>query len=670
MVLLGWPTAVKPGHDYLSGHRPAIVPVTVQPEDWIGVYQSTFRQIRGPGHVAPVPPAHFVKEWDGIFAADLVTFQYSLAAGLRLGASTSFQLERAAADRYVREKYLDPCSEEERRDLYLLAWLAELGMPLAEELAPSRFQHSLRCGLIRSIYYGRLRDRVLFQSWHRSFSRLLLGCAPLAERKRRLCEAAASHPVWANQLANCLRQNSEDQLAVNVFEDALKRNPSLVDWLDESLNNGYWVFRQTKELFPTQWLNAITQVSKAKELDKLAAKVFKTPLTNLLTFFRLVWENADLQPVRDALVKALIADAKLPTEQSQLLAQAFATALGELATFLRFTERSVDLKPVHDALINALVADVKLPDNRSWLRAKAFITPLDFLAVFLRFTGQRVDFKPVYDALINALVADVKMPGPQSRLQVQASATRLNQLATFLRFTVQTKGLEPVQVALVQALATDVKLPADQSRLHAQAFATPLHDLVAFLRFTGQTEGLEPVQAALVQTLVADAKLPADQSRLLQVARNTKYENLRGFVKGVRAIPGLSAVADMVESDAFYAKTLRGEVQTLASVRVETSTPTPTPIPQPPQPLPPVDDLKPLQLRSQLVERIQIGIERVLTEAWEAVPDATPAEERFKVARRCAQESIARLSPHIKRQVGAHFNASNWEELKARNPKP
>jgi hypothetical protein len=303
------------------------------------------------------------------------------------------------------------------------------------------------------------------------------------------------------------------------------------------------------------------------------------------------------------------------------------------------------------------------------LQAQVFATPLGDLANCLRFTGQTKGLKQVQATLVQALATDAKLPADQSRLQAQAFATPLHFLVTFLQFTGQTKGLEPVQATLVQALATDAKLPADQSRLQAQVFATPLGDLANFLRFTGQTKGLEPVQAALVQALATDAKLPADQSRLLRIAQSTNYESLRGFVKGMRELPEGSVIVNMVESDADCAKTLRGKFQTIVFEEVETSTLPPSPFLQPSQPSPPTDDLKPLQLRSHLDERIKVGVERVITEAWAAVPDTTPQEERHKLARRCAQDSISRLSPHIKRQVGSLFHASNWEELKARDPK-
>jgi hypothetical protein len=218
-------------------------------------------------------------------------------------------------------------------------------------------------------------------------------------------------------------------------------------------------------------------------------------------------------------------------------------------------------------------------------------------------------------------------------------------------------------------LAADASLPADQSRLQAQAFATPLHLLVTFLQFNGQSAELKPVQDALVKALAADAQLPADKSRLIQLARNTKHEILRGFAKGARAFPGLAAAADLVKSDAVCAKILNGKAEKLAPEQVKMRNPIPLPIPQPPQSAPTVDDSKPLQLRSDLDERIRVGIERVISEAWQAVPHTTPAEERFKIARRSAQESIERLSPHIRRQVDAHFSTSNWENLKARDPK-
>ena len=60
---------------------------------------------------------------------------------------------------------------------------------------------------------------------------------------------------------------------------------------------------------------------------------------------------------------------------------------------------------------------------------------------------------------------------------------------------------------------------------------------------------------------------------------------------------------------------------------------------------------------------------RELTEAWDAVPPETESEDRFRVARWNADQSISRLSPNIKRQVRAHFETQKWEPLKARAPK-
>jgi hypothetical protein len=76
------------------------------------------------------------------------------------------------------------------------------------------------------------------------------------------------------------------------------------------------------------------------------------------------------------------------------------------------------------------------------------------------------------------------------------------------------------------------------------------------------------------------------------------------------------------------------------------------------------------QMSNQHEDRIQAGIERVINEAWKAVPPDTAPEQRFQLAIQKAGESISRLSPHIKRQVRAHFQTNNWEPLKSREPKP
>lgn len=87
-----------------------------------------------------------------------------------------------------------------------------------------------------------------------------------------------------------------------------------------------------------------------------------------------------------------------------------------------------------------------------------------------------------------------------------------------------------------------------------------------------------------------------------------------------------------------------------------------------PPPAKPAASVKPLQLRSELHERIRAGIEKVKAQAWNGVPADISEEERFKIARRNASKIISTLSPHIRRQVGAHFETKKWSPLKARTP--
>lgn len=87
-----------------------------------------------------------------------------------------------------------------------------------------------------------------------------------------------------------------------------------------------------------------------------------------------------------------------------------------------------------------------------------------------------------------------------------------------------------------------------------------------------------------------------------------------------------------------------------------------------PPPAKPAESVPPLQLRSNLEERIQAGIERVKAQAWKGVSSDIAEEERFKIARRNASKIISTLSPHIRRQVGSHFETKKWEPLKARTP--
>lgn len=78
----------------------------------------------------------------------------------------------------------------------------------------------------------------------------------------------------------------------------------------------------------------------------------------------------------------------------------------------------------------------------------------------------------------------------------------------------------------------------------------------------------------------------------------------------------------------------------------------------------PAESVKLQQLQGDLDERVKVGIERVLTQAWKTVPADISEEERFKIARRNASQEISKLSPSIKRQVGAYFETQKWEPLK------
>jgi hypothetical protein len=79
----------------------------------------------------------------------------------------------------------------------------------------------------------------------------------------------------------------------------------------------------------------------------------------------------------------------------------------------------------------------------------------------------------------------------------------------------------------------------------------------------------------------------------------------------------------------------------------------------------PTVDTRLQQPLSDFEARVKAGIERVLKEAWEAIPSDMGEEERYKVARRNAARAISRLSPHIKRQVSAYFETQKWRPLEA-----
>lgn len=75
------------------------------------------------------------------------------------------------------------------------------------------------------------------------------------------------------------------------------------------------------------------------------------------------------------------------------------------------------------------------------------------------------------------------------------------------------------------------------------------------------------------------------------------------------------------------------------------------------------------RLSGEHEERVKAGIERVLAEAWKAVPISTAQENRLNVAKLKAADVIKRLSPSIRKQVNSQFHAEEWESLKQRDPR-
>lgn len=125
-----------------------------------------------------------------------------------------------------------------------------------------------------------------------------------------------------------------------------------------------------------------------------------------------------------------------------------------------------------------------------------------------------------------------------------------------------------------------------------------------------------------------------------------------------------------------FLKTLLKPDQVSFNMLREFLDPAPSPRSRPKQYAPPpapqarqVADAKPVQLHSDFEDRINAGIERVLKQAWEAVPGETVDEDRFSTAKRKAVDIISRLSPYIRRQVASYFHSKNWEPLKSRDPK-
>ena len=77
-----------------------------------------------------------------------------------------------------------------------------------------------------------------------------------------------------------------------------------------------------------------------------------------------------------------------------------------------------------------------------------------------------------------------------------------------------------------------------------------------------------------------------------------------------------------------------------------------------------------LHLSNKFESQIEAGIQRVLTEAWLRIPLDSAPEKRFQLAIQQGKKIISRLSPQVRRTVGAYFETHKWEPLKASEPEP
>jgi hypothetical protein len=553
MLLLGWPLDEAIEKRHLVAYRSGALEVGVTEDDLEGIYVTLRQRLQPIEASVPKPPQAAVREWFSQFGADLVAFQLALAAALRTTLTTDWSLDETAAERYIREKYLDSCSLQEHADLIRLALFAELGLALPEQCLSGRFDQALSAGIVRRSTHGRYGQQVRFSLWHQALGRCLLSAnRERVDQVKEFSEVSVASPLFGSSLGERLWQVGKQELARVALRSCISSG-GLLRVFGDNLNQASRQLRILNTVGVLGFAEASSTLTANAVFEDLEKLALATPLHILVAFLRFVASQNELGLVYESLVGGLVTEAKKPTAENQLLEQALATPLHFLPNFLGFVAKQNELKPVYTSLTQGLVAEAAKAAAENRLLARALATELGCLASFLAYVAKQNELKPVYESLARGLVAKAGKAAADKRLLEQALATKLEGLGNFLEFAAKQSQLRPVYESLAQALTAETAKPAAENRLLAQTLATPLECLAYFLGLAAEQNELKQVYESLALALVTEVAKPDAENKLLTRALATPLDHLANFLGFVAEHNELKAVYESL------AKTLIAE---------------------------------------------------------------------------------------------------------------
>lgn len=457
MLLIGWPIDEKNRH--LIAYKPGCLYVEIGEDDLEGIYKTLRRRLRPTEPSILSPTAAVITSLFKLRGGgNLIDFQNTAVTVLRSNRDVS--IEKMAVEDYLRERYLDDCTSDERSDLMRLALFSELGMAVPNQCFVSRFERALSIGIVRESTHGQFAQHIRFRLWHQSLGGALLSVNknPL-DRSGEFLRASMASSFFAGQVSQRLWRDQELELSRSILRQSISSASGIPGLFGDNLSSAERILKLLDESGVSTFTESATSLTREAVARDLEKKLLATPVGDLSNFLGFVAKGNDLKPLYEMVVKALV-DATCDPADNRLVYLIARTPLGSLASFLEFSSKRKELEPLVHTLNNELVTESEKVPETSWLIAQMWKTPLEQLANFLEFCAKQQSLEAVHKRLADLLLTETQMPLEQNRLLSRALATPLDHLSRFLKVCSELPTLNLIAARLETLLSEQPQLVA------------------------------------------------------------------------------------------------------------------------------------------------------------------------------------------------------------------
>ena len=347
-----------------------VVELRPGPNDLMAIVSHFYARVRVRSAPLPIPPQSALQAWHRDYGTALGAFCLAVLGYLDKFQRGMWALPLEAASQWVREKWLNRLNARSRGNLICLAVFAAQEIELdVQDTAlpyPADTDQIFRLGLAAEKRIGPFGQYVRIGLREPGWGALILAAqaAPLDEEKI-LFATASRHPMLVLSLNERVRREGLPDLALRLWRYLAAAPSDLISLvttvpLSWARNLAKAAVEGQQPLFSTELWEALE-----REPDKLAARAWETPLSDLASFLDTAKRHGrKTEPLWEALER----------EPDKVAARAWETPLHFVASFLDTAKRhGRKTEPLWEAL-------EREPDK---IAARAWETPLHFVASFL-----------------------------------------------------------------------------------------------------------------------------------------------------------------------------------------------------------------------------------------------------------------------------------------------